>query len=137
MLNLKTNVCKLRNGVLMSLFACFQDGRQKHTESYIVVDSLFNVPQNFCGCSVLVFLLLCISLCSFYFCQHLDEEENDSCFALIVFLMSYDWKCSVALPHDAVGLFAVVSVFFSCLYSLTFAYLVSRFYNECAFKALS
>ena len=46
MLNPKTNVCKLRNGVLLSLFACFQDGRQNHTESYIVVDSLFNVPQN-------------------------------------------------------------------------------------------
>ena len=45
MLNPKTNVCKLRNGVLLSLFACFQDGRQNHTESYIVVDSLFNVPQ--------------------------------------------------------------------------------------------
>ena len=28
MLNLKTNVCKLRNGVILSLFACFQDGRQ-------------------------------------------------------------------------------------------------------------
>ena len=41
MLNPKTNVCKLRNGVLLSLFACFQDGRQNHTESYIVVDSLF------------------------------------------------------------------------------------------------
>ena len=45
MLNPKTNVCKLRNGVLLSLFACFQDGRQNHTESYIVVDSLFNVPH--------------------------------------------------------------------------------------------
>ena len=67
MLNLKTNVCKLRNGVLLSLFACFQDGRQNHTESYIV-DSLFNVPRNICGSSVLVFVLLCISLCSFYFC---------------------------------------------------------------------
>ena len=44
MLNPKTNVCKLRNGILLSLFACFQDGRQNHTESYIVVDSLFNVP---------------------------------------------------------------------------------------------
>ena len=49
MLNPKTNVCKLRNGVLLSLFACFQDGRQNHTESYIVVDSLFNVPRNICG----------------------------------------------------------------------------------------
>ena len=42
MLNPKTNVCKLRNGVLLSLSACFQDGRQNHTESYIVVGSLFN-----------------------------------------------------------------------------------------------
>ena len=49
MLNPKTNVCKLRNGVLLSLFACFQDGRQNHTESYIVVDSLFNVPRNILG----------------------------------------------------------------------------------------
>ena len=76
MLNPKTNVCKLRNGVLLCLFACFQDGRQNHTESmeeeeeesYIVVDSLFNVPRNICGGSVLVFVLLCIYLCSFYFC---------------------------------------------------------------------
>ena len=81
----------------------FQDGRQNHTESYIVVDSLFNVPRNICGGSVLVFVLLCIYLCSFFFCQHLDEEENDSCFALIVFLVSCDCKCSVPLPHDAVG----------------------------------
>ena len=91
------NVCKLRNGVLLSLFACFQDGGHNHTESYIAV------PRNICGGSVLVFVLLCISLCSFYFCKHIDEEENDSCFALIVFLMSCDCKCSVALPHDAVG----------------------------------
>ena len=68
MLNPKTNVCKLRNGVLLSLFASFQDGRQSYTESYIVVDSLFNVPRNICGGSVLVFALLCIYLCSFYFC---------------------------------------------------------------------
>ena len=68
MLNPKTNVSKLRNGVLLSLFACFQDGRQNHTESFIVVISLFNAPQNICGGSVLVFVLLCISLCSFYFC---------------------------------------------------------------------
>ena len=59
MLNPKTNVCKLRNGVLLSLFACFQDGRQNHTESYIVVDSLFNVPRNICGgfCVVLCFIM--------------------------------------------------------------------------------
>ena len=62
MLDPKTNVCKLRNGVLLGLFASFQDGCQNHTESYIVVDSLFNVPRNKCGGSVLVFVLLCISL---------------------------------------------------------------------------
>ena len=64
----ETNVCKLRNGVLLSLLSCFQDGRQNHTKSYIVVDSLFNVPRDICGGSMLVFVLLCISLCSFYFC---------------------------------------------------------------------
>ena len=68
MLNPKTNVSKLRNGVVLSLFACLQDGRQNHTDSYIVVDSLFNVPLNICGASVLVFVLFCISLCSFYYC---------------------------------------------------------------------
>ena len=52
---------------------------------------------------MLVFALLCISLSSLYFCEHFDEEENDSCFALIVFLMHCDCKRSVALPHDAVG----------------------------------
>ena len=63
------NQClQAENGVLLSLFACFQDGRQNHTESYIVIDSLFNVPRNICGGSVLVFVLLCIYLCSFYFC---------------------------------------------------------------------
>ena len=75
MLNPKTNVGKLRNGVLLSLFACFQDGRQNHTESYIVVDSWFNVPQNICGGSVLVFLLLCISLCFFYFVNTLTRKR--------------------------------------------------------------
>ena len=75
MLNPKTNVCKLRNGVLLSLFACFQDGLQNHTESYIVVDSLFYVPRNICGGSVLVFVLLCIYLCSFYFVNTLTKKR--------------------------------------------------------------
>ena len=75
MLNPKTNVCKLRNGVLLSLFACFQDGRQNHAESYIVVDSLFNVPRNICGGSVLVFVLLCISMCPFYFVTTLTRKR--------------------------------------------------------------
>ena len=70
MLNPKTNVCKLRNDVLLSLFACFQDGRQNHTESYIVVDSLFNVPRNICGG-------FCVGLC---FIMHL--------FVFLLFLLT-------------------------------------------------
>ena len=77
MLNPKTNVGKLRNGVLLSLFASFfQDGRQNHTESYIVVDSLFNVPRNICGGSVLVFVLLCISLfCLFVLLLYVPSQQ--------------------------------------------------------------
>ena len=51
MLNPKTNVCKLRNGVLLS--SCFRVVCQNHTESYIVVDSLFNAPPNISGDSLL------------------------------------------------------------------------------------
>ena len=58
MLNPKNNVCKLRNGVLLSLFACFQDGRQNHTESYIGVDSFLMYLGIFVG-------VLCWSL--FYY----------------------------------------------------------------------
>ena len=45
--------------------------------------------------------------------------------------MSYDCKCSVALPRDAVGLSAVKSVVFLVYTHLVFAYLVSSYYNEC------
>ena len=62
--------------------------------------------------------------------QLLDEEENDTCFALIVFLMSCRCKYYVAFPHDAVDLSAVVSVVFPVYTHLLFAYLVFSFYNE-------
>ena len=67
MQNLKINVWKQRNSVLLSLYAFFQDGRQNHTESYIVVGSLFNVPRNNYGvlCWSLFFIRLFVSL---YFC---------------------------------------------------------------------
>ena len=44
-------------------------------------------------------------LVSLLFCNHLEGEEIDtfSCFTLIIFLMSYDCKCSVPLPYLAVG----------------------------------
>ena len=31
-----------------------------------------------------VFVLLCITLCPFLFCNHLEEEEKAGCFAIIV-----------------------------------------------------
>ena len=67
----------------------------------------------------------------FLFLLTFDEEENDSCFALIVFLVSCDCKCSVPLPHDAVGRSTVVIVFFPVYTHLLFAYLVSSYCNEC------
>ena len=48
----------------------------------------FFVPHIVGGDSVFVFVLLCITLCPFWFCNHPDGEERAGCFALIVFLMS-------------------------------------------------
>ena len=45
--------------------------------------------------------------------------------------MSCDCKGSVPLPHDAVGLSAVVIVVFPVYTHLLFAHLVSSYYNEC------
>ena len=50
-----------------------------------------------------VFLLLCITFCPFKFCNHLKEGEKAGCFAIIVLQMYCYYKCSMALPHDAVG----------------------------------
>ena len=60
-----------------------------------------------CGGSLLVFVLLCINLCHFQFCNHLEEEERAGCFAFIVLQMSCFCICSVALPYGAVGWSAV------------------------------
>ena len=54
-----------------------------------------------------VFVLVCITLCPFLFCNHLDEEERTGCFADIVFQMSCYCRISVALPHGALGWSAV------------------------------
>ena len=51
------------------------------------------------------YILLCVTLFSFLFCNHLDREERANGLALFVFLVSRD--CCVALPRDAMGLFAV------------------------------
>ena len=50
--------------------------------------------MGFCNCSM---FLLCVTLCLFLFCNHLDGEERVSCFVLCVFLVSRD--CCVALPY--------------------------------------
>ena len=60
-----------------------------------------------CGNSVFVFVLLCITLCPFNICNHLEEKEKTGCFAIIVLQMYCYYNCSVALPHGAVGWSAV------------------------------
>ena len=49
----------------------------------------FTVPPIVCGDFLLVFVLVCIILCPFWFCNHhLDKEERTGCFAFFVFRMS-------------------------------------------------
>ena len=50
-----------------------------------------------------VSVLLCITLCPFQFCNHLLEEKKADCFAIVVVQMYCYFKCSVALPHCAMG----------------------------------
>ena len=78
----------------------------------VVVDLLFYVPPIVSGGSVLVFVLVCITLCPFQFCNHLDKEERAGCFAFVAFWMSCYCKCPVALAHVAVGCLQFVIVVF-------------------------
>ena len=57
--------------------------------------------------SVFVFVLLCNTLCPFWFSNRLIEEEKAGCFAIIVLHMYCYYKCSVALPRGVVGWSAV------------------------------
>ena len=43
-------------------------------------------------------------------CNHLEKEEKAWCFAFIVFKMYCYCKCSVALPHGAVGWSALCEI---------------------------
>ena len=70
-------------------------------------DLLFNAHPIVLGSSVFVFVLLCITLCPFLFCNHLEEEEIAGCLAITILYMYCYYKCSVALPHGAVGRSAV------------------------------
>ena len=53
----------------------------------------------------MLYVLLNITLCPFWFCKHLDGEERAGCFPWFVFLVSRD--CCVALPRGAMDLSAV------------------------------
>ena len=57
----------------------------------------------FVGVLCLVIVLLCITWCLFCFCNHINEEERAGCFTLIIFLVSCDCYCFVALSHGAMG----------------------------------
>ena len=48
-----------------------------------------------------VLVLYCSPLCSFWFCNHLAEEE---------FLLSCDCQCLVSLPRGAVGWSVIVAL---------------------------
>ena len=78
---------------------------------HIVIDCL--VMRDFvhpivCGSSLFVFVLLCITLCPFQFCNHLKGEEKAGCFAIIVLHMYCYYKCSMALPHSRLQCVIVV-----------------------------
>ena len=51
-----------------------------------------------------VFVLLCIALCPFSFCNHLEEEARESWLLLQMYCY---YKCSVTLSHSVVGWSAV------------------------------
>ena len=53
---------------------------------FVFVDLLFNLLPIVCGVSVFVFVLLRITLCPFYFCNHLEEEERAGCFGDVLLL---------------------------------------------------
>ena len=53
----------------------------------------------FCIC----FLFCCALLCVFLVLQPFEEDERADYFAIIVLGVSYNCKCSAALPHGAVG----------------------------------
>ena len=57
--------------------------------------------------SVFVFVLICITLCPFYCCNPLEEEERAGCIPFIGLRMFCYCKFSVAFPNGVVGWSAV------------------------------
>ena len=50
----------------------------------VAIELLFNVLSIVCWSFVYAFVLLCITLCPFQICKHLEEEEKAGCFASVV-----------------------------------------------------
>ena len=65
------------------------------------------------------YVLLYVTLCPIYFCNHLDGEERADCFSYFFFLGSRD--CFVALLRGALGLSAV------CVCGISHTHYFSRF----------
>ena len=59
---------------------------------------------------MLVFALVCVALCPFWFFSRLDEEEEAGCFVFVAIWMSCCCKCPEALPHGAVSWSAVCGI---------------------------
>ena len=59
-----------------------------------------------------IFVLLCITLCPFEFCNHLEEEEKTGCLAFIVLQMYFSiYVLWLFLMVPWVGLQCVIVVF--------------------------
>ena len=76
---------------------------------------------------MLVFVLVYITLCTFLVLQSSRRKrERDSCLLCFYCLSDVCYcKCSVPLPHGAVGLSAVCDCDISCSYILTFRSVVT------------
>ena len=60
--------------------------------------------------------VLCMCFCfGMHYFVNLEEEEKVGCFAFIVIQMCCCYKCSVTLPHGAVGWSAVCGVWYFLL----------------------
>ena len=72
----------------------------------------------------MLYALLSVTLCQFYFCNHLDGEERVGCFAWFVFLVSHD-GC-VALPSGGMRFVSVAFSDHTHLLFLSNGYLMSN-----------
>ena len=101
MLDPKTNVCKLSNGVILSYFACFQDGRQKILTLLLIHCLMYlGIFVGVLCWSLFYYASLCVLS---IFVNTLTRKRMIVALLYFVFLMSCDCKCSAAHPHDAVG----------------------------------